>query len=70
MGLFDVEAEAYVRFMGRFSAPLSGPFAEIGLAFAHFLALFDDGLPASRWTLAHQETGDLGEIALVYDRAR
>jgi dihydrofolate reductase len=32
--------------------------------------LFDDGLPASRWTLAHQETGDLGEMALVYDRAR
>lgn len=32
MGLFDVEAEAYVRFMGRFSAPLAGPFADIGLA--------------------------------------
>ena len=32
--------------------------------------LFDDGLPASRWTLAHQETGELGEMALVYDRAR
>ncbi|AWI31479.1 dihydrofolate reductase family protein [Streptomyces tirandamycinicus] len=32
--------------------------------------LFDDGLPSSAWRLAHQETGDLGEIALVYDRAR
>jgi len=32
--------------------------------------LFDDGLPSSQWTLAHQETGDLGEIALVYERAR
>jgi dihydrofolate reductase len=32
--------------------------------------LFDDGLPASRWTLTSRETGDLGELALVYDRAR
>jgi dihydrofolate reductase len=32
--------------------------------------LFDDGLPGSRWRLAHQESGDLGEIALVYDRTR
>lgn len=32
--------------------------------------LFEDGLPASTWTLTHQETGELGEIALVYDRAR
>ncbi|MFG2087035.1 MULTISPECIES: dihydrofolate reductase family protein [unclassified Spirillospora] len=32
--------------------------------------LFDDGLPASRWTLAHQETGELGEMAMVYDRLR
>jgi dihydrofolate reductase len=32
--------------------------------------LFEDGLPAAKWTLAHQETGELGEIALVYDRAR
>ncbi|MEV7014981.1 dihydrofolate reductase family protein [Streptomyces sp. NPDC093991] len=32
--------------------------------------LFEDGLPSSRWKLAHQETGDLGEIALVYDRVR
>jgi dihydrofolate reductase len=31
--------------------------------------LFDDGLPASKWTLTHQETGELGEIAVVYDRA-
>ena len=32
--------------------------------------LFDDGLPSSKWTVTHQETGELGEIALVYDRAR
>ncbi|PXY20903.1 dihydrofolate reductase family protein [Prauserella muralis] len=32
--------------------------------------LFDDGLPASKWTLTHQETGKLGEMAMVYDRAR
>jgi len=32
--------------------------------------LFDDGLPATTWTLAHQETGSLGEMAMVYDRAR
>ena len=32
MALFDVAADAYVRFMGRFSAPLSVPFADIGLA--------------------------------------
>ncbi|MEU8778682.1 dihydrofolate reductase family protein [Streptomyces sp. NPDC048606] len=32
--------------------------------------LFDDGLPSSKWKLTHQETGDLGEIALVYDRLR
>lgn len=32
--------------------------------------LFDDGLPASKWTLTRQETGELGEIALVYDRLR
>ncbi|MCK2217138.1 dihydrofolate reductase family protein [Actinomadura sp. ATCC 31491] len=32
--------------------------------------LFDDGLPATKWTLTHQETGKLGELALVYDRAR
>ncbi|MGW0434423.1 dihydrofolate reductase family protein [Micromonospora sp. NPDC003197] len=32
--------------------------------------LFDDGLPASKWTLTHQESGELGEIAMVYDRAR
>jgi hypothetical protein len=31
---------------------------------------FDDGLPPSKWTLTSQETGDLGEIALVYDRTR
>jgi hypothetical protein len=32
--------------------------------------LFDDGLPASKWRLARQETGELGEVAMVYDRAR
>ncbi|WP_157248306.1 dihydrofolate reductase family protein [Nonomuraea typhae] len=32
--------------------------------------LFDDGLPATKWALTHQETGDLGEIAMVYDRLR
>lgn len=32
--------------------------------------LFDDGLLPSKWTLTHQETGELGEVAMVYDRAR
>ncbi|MEV0236472.1 dihydrofolate reductase family protein [Nonomuraea sp. NPDC050786] len=32
--------------------------------------LFDDGLPATKWTLSHQETGELGELAMVYDRLR
>lgn len=32
--------------------------------------LFDDGLPASKWRLTHQEAGQLGEIAMIYDRAR
>ena len=32
--------------------------------------LFDDGLPGSKWRLALQETGELGELALVYERAR
>jgi dihydrofolate reductase len=32
--------------------------------------LFEDGLPASKWTLTHHETGELGEIAVVYDRTR
>jgi dihydrofolate reductase len=32
--------------------------------------LFDDGLPSSKWKLTHQETGELGEIAVTYDRAR
>ncbi len=30
--------------------------------------LFEDGLPGSKWTVTHQETGEQGEIALVYDR--
>lgn len=29
---------------------------------------FEDGLPGSKWTVAHQETGALGEIVVVYDR--
>ncbi|ADJ48119.1 riboflavin biosynthesis protein [Amycolatopsis mediterranei S699] len=32
--------------------------------------LFDDGLPSSKWRLSHHETGELGETAMVYDRAR
>ncbi|MGW5719399.1 dihydrofolate reductase family protein [Amycolatopsis sp. NPDC003865] len=32
--------------------------------------LFEDGLPASSWSLTHQEAGGLGELALVYDRQR
>ncbi|MET9247990.1 dihydrofolate reductase family protein [Nonomuraea sp. NPDC003709] len=32
--------------------------------------LFDDGLPATKWTLTRQETGELGELAMVYDRVR
>lgn len=30
--------------------------------------LFDDDLPSSRWTVTHQELGESGELALVYDR--
>ncbi|MGS2810360.1 dihydrofolate reductase family protein [Nocardia sp. MW-W600-9] len=32
--------------------------------------LFDDGLPDTRWTVTHHEVGELGEVALVYDRVR
>lgn len=32
--------------------------------------LFDDNLPASKWTLARQDTGPLGELALIYNRTR
>lgn len=32
--------------------------------------LFDDGLPASKWTLTRQDVGELGEMALIYDRLR
>jgi dihydrofolate reductase len=32
--------------------------------------LFEDGLPASKWTLTRLETGALGETAAVYDRTR
>jgi len=32
--------------------------------------LFDDGLPGTTWSLSLQETGELGEMALVYDRSR
>lgn len=31
--------------------------------------LFEDGLPATRWALTHQETGKQGEMAMIYDRA-
>jgi dihydrofolate reductase len=32
--------------------------------------LFDDGLPASKWTLTHQQVGEQGEMAVTYDRVR
>ncbi|MBF6061169.1 dihydrofolate reductase family protein [Nocardia terpenica] len=32
--------------------------------------LFEDGLPVSQWRLTSQDVGELGEIALVYDRKR
>lgn len=32
--------------------------------------LFDDGLPGTKWTLTRQESGELGEMALIYDRVR
>ncbi|MEV6412705.1 dihydrofolate reductase family protein [Kribbella sp. NPDC051718] len=32
--------------------------------------LFDDGLPATKWSVTHQDTGKLGELAMVYDRLR
>ncbi len=32
--------------------------------------LFVDGLPASKWKPSYQEVGELGEMALVYDRVR
>ena len=32
--------------------------------------LFGDGLPGSKWTISYQETGELGEMAVIYDRAR
>jgi dihydrofolate reductase len=32
--------------------------------------LFDDGLPAGRWSLAGQTAGEHGTVALVYDRVR
>jgi dihydrofolate reductase len=32
--------------------------------------LFEDGLPATSWTLSHLDPGKLGELAMVYDRAR
>jgi len=31
--------------------------------------LFDDGLPATKWSLVRHDAGDLGELALIYDRA-
>ncbi|MFD7515041.1 dihydrofolate reductase family protein [Streptomyces niveus] len=32
--------------------------------------LFEDGLPGTRWRLVDQRTGEVGEMALVYDRTR
>jgi dihydrofolate reductase len=32
--------------------------------------LFDDGIPAGRWTLASQAAGEHGTLSLVYDRIR
>lgn len=32
--------------------------------------LFEDGLPATRWTLARHEVGPRGEVSLTYDRVR
>ncbi|WP_328904642.1 dihydrofolate reductase family protein (plasmid) [Streptomyces sp. NBC_00441] len=32
--------------------------------------LFEDGLPAAQWTLAHQAAGEHGTLSLVYDRVR
>jgi len=32
--------------------------------------LFEDGLSSGRWTLAKQESGEDGELALAYDRVR
>jgi dihydrofolate reductase len=32
--------------------------------------LFDEGLPASRWTLSNSTTGDHGVVSLAYDRLR
>ncbi|WIY07639.1 dihydrofolate reductase family protein [Amycolatopsis mongoliensis] len=32
--------------------------------------LFEDGLPPTKWRVAHHETGELGETAAIYDRAR
>ncbi|TDP88975.1 dihydrofolate reductase family protein [Labedaea rhizosphaerae] len=32
--------------------------------------LFEDGLPATHWTLTRQEVGETGEMALIYTRKR
>jgi dihydrofolate reductase len=32
--------------------------------------LFTNKLPATKWTLTHQQPGPLGELALTYDRTR
>ncbi|MEV7289589.1 dihydrofolate reductase family protein [Streptomyces sp. NPDC093252] len=32
--------------------------------------LFEDGLPGTSWRLAAQERGELGELAVVYERVR
>ena len=32
--------------------------------------LFENGIPATSWTLSSHEAGSVGELALVYRRAR
>ena len=32
--------------------------------------LFDDGIPATKWTLSSHDVGPLGELALIYTRIR
>ncbi|RII19730.1 hypothetical protein DSC45_06940 [Streptomyces sp. YIM 130001] len=32
--------------------------------------LFEDGLPGSTWAVTRQDTGEQGEIAVIYDRVR
>lgn len=32
--------------------------------------LFEDGLPGTKWRVSRQETGEAGEMSVVYDRVR